>query len=356
MANFTPSNLVAGQALFNQKYLSGEWRLPDTAVLASMFAGAKANPFLADLRTREDRTVSAYLPIRRSKGSATARAYNHTGDRGDSASASLTWSTIAETFSISLKQNDNNVIPFEQNYAAQLQGCVNNVLERHESAILALLIADRTQVNKGNIQGSWNSTDYVMEVNKAAEDRFFQNVQTSMKNNLYRNNLMVIADSLSYINAEYLAAQGSQNGTNLGYQFNGMNIAMTTNTIDADYEGAALAFPMDMAGIVPWIPKQNRKSLDPSKAMSYVGDFGSVQVPVLDDKGNIAYTLDLAIHSYAQRADASSENGSAQDVEIEVEVSLDLAYVSAQLSSFRATGTWAGKTDSVVYQFGQKAS
>ena len=355
MANFTPSNLVAGQALFNQKYLSGEWRLPDTAVLASMYAGQKANPFLASLRTREDRTVSAYLPIRRAKGTATARAYNHTGDRGDSASASLTWNTIAETFSISLKQNDNNIMSFEQNYAAQLQSCVNNVLERHESAILALLIADRTQINKGTVQGTWNSTDYVMEINASASDKFFQNVRTSMKNNLYRNNIMVIADSLAYMNADFAAAQGAGNATNLGFQFNGMNIAMTTNTVDADYNGSVIAFPMDLAGIVPWIPKQNRKALDPNKALSYVGDFGSITVPVLDDMGNVAYTVDMAVHSYASRADASASNGSAQDVVIEVEVSLDLAYVSAELSTFRATGDWAGKTDSVVYEFGQLA-
>ena len=353
MANFTPSNLVAGQALFNEKYKSGEWRLPDTAVLASMYAGQKANPALAALRKREDRSVYGYLPIRRAKGTATERLYNHTGNRGDSQQVTLSWNSIVETFSISIKQNDNNIISFEENYAAQLQSAVNNVMERQESAMLALLIADRTEINKGNIQGTWNSTDNVMEINADKEDRFYQNIRTSMKNNLFRNNLMVIADSLAYMNADFSSSQGDANATNLGFQFNGMQIAMTTNTIDDDYEGAALAFPMDLAGIVPWIPVQNRKTLDPRLAVSYIGDFGSIKVPVYDDKGSVAYELDLAIHSYAERADASSSNGSKQDVVIQVEVSLDLAYVSAPLSSFRATGDFSGKTDSVVYQFGQ---
>ena len=173
-----------------------------------------------------------------------------------------------------------------------------------------------------------------------------------MKNNLFRNNIMVIADSLAYMNADFASAQGQANATNLGFQFNGMNIAMTTNDIDTDYSGAALAFSLDTVGIVPWIPVQNRKPLDPVKAMSYVGDFGSITVPIYDDKGNVAYSLDFALHSYAQRADASSENGSKQDVELEVEVSLDLAYLSAPLSTYRATGAFAGKTDSMVYQFG----
>ena len=363
MANFTPSNLVKGQALFNEKYLSGEWRLPDTAVLASLFVGQKANPFLAGLRTREDRAVSAYLPIRRAKGSATERLFNHTGARGDSSEVSLAWDSIAETFSISLKQNDNNLISFEENYAAQLRSAVYNVLERHETAKLSQLIADRTQINKGRIQGDFSQVDDVMEIDLAASELFFQNLQTSMRNNLFRTNLMVIADSLAWQNAKFGAAQGPGNGTNLGFQFNGMNIAMTTNIIDNGYNGAAIAFPMDLAGIVPWIPVQNRKALNPKDAMSFNGDFGSFSVPVLDDKGNVAYSLDFAIHSYAQRADTSASNGSKQDVEIEVEVSLDMAYVSAPLSPLRATNDiasggldWTGKTDSVVYQFGQKVA
>jgi len=355
MANFTPSNLVAGQALFAENYRSAEWRLPDTAILASMFTGAKANPGLASLREREDRTVSAYLPIRRAAGSATARAHNHTGARGDSKAVSLTWNTIAETFSVSIKQNDNNVIPFELNYASQLRGAIDNILERQEAALLALLIADRTQINKGRVQGAWNAVDNVMEIDAASESKFFQNVRSSMKNNLYRNNIMVVADSLAWMNAEFGAAQGPANGTNLGFQFNGLTLSQTTSDIDTDYSGAALAWSMDAAGIVPWIPKQNRKALNASDAMSFVGDYGSVSVPVLDDKGNVAYTLDFAIHAYAQRADTSASNGNVQDVEMEVEVSLDIAYVAAPLSDLRATGSFAGKTDSVIYQFGQLA-
>jgi hypothetical protein len=95
--------------------------------------------------------------------------------------------------------------------------------------------------------------------------------------------------------------------------------------------------------------------------MSFNGDFGKVSVPVLDDKGIPSYTLDFALHSYAQRADTSASNGVKQDVEIEVEVSLDTAYVSAPLSDLRATDdtgsgglNWTGKTDSTIFQFGQK--
>jgi hypothetical protein len=352
MSYFEASALVAGQALFLQNYKKGEWRLPDTAVLASMYTGQKANPFLASLRTREDRSVYAYIPTRRAKGTDTSREHDHTGDRGDSKASTLSWNSIVETFSISIKQMDNNLMSFEENYAAQLNSCIMNVLERQEAAQLANLIADRTEVNKGTIQGAWNSTDNVMEIYNVQGEKFFQNVRTSMDNNLFRNNVMVVVDSLAYMNADFTMNQGPQNGTNLGFQHAGMNIAKTTSAIDADYIGAALAFDMNTVGIVPWIPVQNRKPLDPKAALTYNGDYGSITVPVYDDKGNVAYTLDFAIHSYAGRSDSSAKGGYKQDVTIEVEVSLDAAYLSAPLSTFRATGTWAGKADSMVYQFG----
>ena len=83
--------------------------------------------------------------------------------------------------------------------------------------------------------------------------------------------------------------------------------------------------------------------------MSVLGDYGMVQVPVFDAKGNVAYTLDVAIHMYAERADTSASNGSKQDDLIQVELSVDTAYLSAPLSTFR------GADDSVVYGFGQLA-
>jgi len=352
MANFTPSNLVKGQAIFNSKYLSGEWRVPDTAALSVAYQGAKANPLLAELRKREDRLVSAYLPIRKTKSVATERLFNHTGTRGDSLEVPVTWETSIDTFSISLKQNDNNVISFDENWAAQMQNSVFNVLSDADTKFIANLTADRTQQNVGGTIGAFDGVDFVLENPLANEQYFFQEIRANMNQNLYKGQLLAIADSIAAIKAARNIQQGQGNATNLGWQFENMTIAQSTSSILSGltdtYAGAALAFPMDLAGIVPWIPMQNRKPLDPVAMMSVNGDFGSIQVPVLDNNGNTAYTLDLAVHAYAEKADTSAVNGSKQDVLIQVEVSLDTAYISAPLSDFR------GANDSVVYGFGQK--
>lgn len=351
MADFTPSNLVKGQALFNQKYKSGEWRLPDTAALSVAYQGEKATPRFAELRKREDRAVSGYFPIRTSQTIGTGRTHNHTGNRGDSLEVPLTWVTRKADFSISIKQNDTNVISWEENYASQLQNSIYNVLTSLETQFITNLEADRTQQNVGGGRGTWDGTDYVYEITAAEKDHFYQNVRVVMNQNLYKGQLIAVADSLSSLQASRSISQGTGNATNLGWQFQNMTIVQSTNNIldglTDTYDGAALVFPMDMAGTVFWIPKQNRKPLDPVKAMSYVGDFGQIPVDIYDENGNVSYTVNFAIHSYAERADASGNNGSAQDVVIQVEVSLDMAYISSPLSDFR------GSNDSVVYGFGQ---
>ena len=348
MSYFEPSKLLAGQARFSKKMESAEWRMPDTAVLSALSITEKGNPAIANLRLREDRLAYAYLPIKSAAGSAVKRTYNHTGNSPDSKAVQLSWNSIVETFSLSADQFLNNIISFEDAYASGILNGVQNILARQEALMLASLLGDVTQINKGRVQGTWNATENFMEINN--EEKFLANIMTSMKNNGYQGQLMVIQDSLAYINSAHLKNQGTQNAVNSAYQFGNANIVMTSASIDDSYLGSALAFPVDMAGIIPWIPAKNREPLNPEKATnSVIGDYGSFTVPVLDDKGNTVYNLPIAISVYTGRADAESRNGSAQDDLMQIELSLDMAYVSAPLSTVRATGDWAGKTDSVVY-------
>ena len=189
MANFSPSDLVAGQALFNEKYLSGEWRMPDSAALSVANTGQKANPSLAGLRTREDRAVNAYFPTRQAATNGTARSHNHTGARGDSQEESITWSTYSETFSISLKQADNNNYNFAEMYAASQQNAINNLIDRVDAAFVANLLAEKTQVNVGGGNGIFNGGSFNYEVAAVNEDFFYQNVRAMMNQNLYRGQI-----------------------------------------------------------------------------------------------------------------------------------------------------------------------
>jgi hypothetical protein len=344
MAYFVPSALLAGQAQFNERFQRGEWRLPDSAALAVAAKAEIANPSLAEVRTREDRTVYAYFPIRQSATNGSARAAAHTGARGDSLSKTLSWTTYSEPFSISIKQADNNVFSFVQMYAATLQNALINLIARLDAALVAALVADKTQYNAGGGNGSVNSTDDIYEVPSAEANYFFQNAKQTLWFNLFRGQIMGIVDDKAFGLMQRLAAQGSANATNFGFQFAGMDIVGTTRTVlGTGYNGSGVFFENGLVAVAPWIPKQNRKPLDPEKAMTYIGDYGQISVPQFPG-------VNFAIHAYAAREDNGSYGGYTQDVTLQFEVSLDLAYQSAPLSTIR------GASDSVVYGVGQLAS
>jgi len=333
MANFTPSNLVKGQAIFNDQFMSGEWRAPDSAAITTANTGAKANPSLAGLRSREDRAVDAYFPIRQASTNGTGRAHNHTGNRGDSLDEEITWSTFAESFSISKKMADNNVYDFSQMFAATQKNSLFNLINRVDSWFVSNLISNKTQVNAGGGRGVFDGTADDYQVAAAEQDLFYENVKAMMEQNLYRGNITGIIDSRANVLARNVGNQGTGNQSNLGYQLQGFDqLATTTRSIldvPATYTESGIFFETGLVGVVPRIPVQNRKALDPERAMSYNGDSGSISIPELG--------MDIAVHAYTERADTSSSNGDTQDEVMQYELSVDVGFVPAPLSNTNET-------------------
>lgn len=343
MANFVPSDLVAGQAIFTEKFLSGEWRMPDSAALGTAVSGGIANPSLASLRTREDRAVNAYFPIRQAATNGTARTHNHTGAAGDSQAESITWTTYSEPFSISIKQADNNVFNFAEMFAATQRNALFNIIDRVDAAFVANLIANKSQFAVAGGRGTFNTTPDNYEVSAGDQNFFYENVKAFMQNNLYRGQLTGIVDSRGNVLAREVGNQGTGNQQNQQYQLLGYdNIVPSTRTIldvPTTYTESGLFFETGLVGAIPWIPVQNRKPLDAEKATSFVGDYGQIAVPNMNG-------INVAVHSYGQRADGTAVGGGTQDVLLEFELSVDMGFVQAPLSDFR------GANDSVVYAAG----
>lgn len=344
MADFASSVLVAGQALFNDKFNSGEWRMPDFAAVSVAKSGAIANPNLQELRTAESRAVNAYFPIRQAAINGTARAHDHTGAIGDSLAETITWNTFSEPFSISIKQADNNVLNFATMFASTQRNAVFNLMNRIDAAFVTSLIADKTQfaVDGGNMVFEGTTTDDG-QLAAAEKDFYFQNVKAYLEQNLYLGNLTGIVDTFANVLAGKLAAQGPSNDENTQFQFAGYdNIVSTTRSIlavPATYSASGLFFETGLVGVVPWIPRVNRKPLNEEKAASFNGDWGSIPMPGMPG-------VDIAVHAYGTRADTSGGAGETQDLVIQYELSVDVGFVNAPLSTFR------GASDSVVYSAG----
>lgn len=181
-------------------------------------------------------------------------------------------------------------------------------------------------------------------------------IEANLANNDYNDPIVALVDSLAYIDAMKAMNQGTGNSTNLAWQFGNTSLVKTSKSLYSGYNGSAIAFPANSVALTTWIPKQNRKPIDENKAMTVNGDVGTIAVPIYDQAGNVIYSIDAAISMYTKRADTSAANGNKQDLLTEIEISWDYAYASAPLSAARATGAFAGKTDSTVYAFGVNAA
>lgn len=346
MANMTPTNLLAGFAKVTDRLQKPEFRMPNTAAVSMAAIGDALDTPMSQLRTREDRQTYFDWMVEKADEGATGRAALHTGGRMDSQRSEITWGAVVDTFSISMKQNDNNSFTFEETFSNGILNSIRKNLLKFDNAFLSLLKADVTQVNAANLgtRGSFNDTDFIFELANTEREYWPQIIEAVFADNNHNDELILLADSIAFIDMMRSLNQGSGNEKNLWWQFGNSKIIKTNKSLYSGYNGSVIAAPANMVALFPWIPKQNRKPIDMEKAMSSeIGDFGQIEVPIFDGLGNQVNSIPAAISIYSKRADTSSYNGNAQDVKTEVEVSWDYAYMSAPLSN---------ANESVVYAFG----
>lgn len=342
MANFTPSNLVAAQTRLQKKFTAPESR---EKVLPALKLGLSNSGILIkdanSIRTREDRTVTAYALKRQSRVPASQRTATHTGNSGDSMSMPLSWTTYADSFSISLKELDNNVFSWQEAFDQNVMNCILNIHAQIETDFVTYLLAQRTQVVKtttpiGN-RVTWNAGNYTHEIAADDSKQFFQLAKQVMAANYYNNGTFdCISGGNTYVNASFWAAQGNENAQNTAFQFTGMNIAYSTDLSDGNYvNGVSLVMAPGTAALIDWIPKQNRTGYGDYN--SYLGGYGSFKDPY-------GSGLTFAVHAYALRTDTSGLNGVQQDNMMQFEISVDVA---------QAITPYSTPNESNVYEYAQ---
>jgi hypothetical protein len=348
MANFTASNLVAAQTTLVESFTNPEMR---EQVLPALALGLKNKDILIqsaeELRKREDRTVYAYAMKRQVRTPASQRTATHTGTSGDSMQMTLTWTTYADTFSISLKQMDTNIFGFNQAMAQGIKNCILNIHKAIEEDSVDNLLTYKNKIVQtttpvGNMV-TWNGTNFVHEIGYSNRQQFTQLAKAVMMANNYNSGTFdAIYDMASFTNANYWFSQGAGNQVNTAFQFTGMNVSPSNYLADSNYtNGTVLVMQPGTYAILPWIPKQNREGY--GEYNSYLGGYGSIIDPITNPGGIYSGGLTFAVHGYALRQDTSSTNGVAQDNMMEFEISVDVAQA---LTPFSTTD------ESNVYEFG----
>lgn len=326
MAKYTPSNLVTAQAKLTQKFAASELRFRNPATFLSiakmseiMFPDSKV------LRTREDRALEAYYKKRTARSLGATRAHNHTGTKGDSDKLTPSWLTYGDKFYLSLKQADNNIFTLDEMLMNEIENSVANFAEGLETAAVDFIYAGRTQVNGAAVEGSFNGVKFAYEITEATNGtRAIQITTTVMDVLKYGQNVTIYCDSISFNKFRFQAAQGATNATNLSFQFLNTTFIHSPElsakaSADAYTKGYWVVVPDGTAGVLDWIPKQNREG-----KVTSVNTYGTLINPVDG--------LTYALHTYEERADESANNGQKQDVITQFELSIDLALEQAPLS------------------------
>lgn len=324
MANYAASVLAEAKLKLAARYAAPEKRLKSAGVIGAFLKNTDlAMPKVGELRLKEERSEKGYFFNRSKRSTTSSRTHDHSGSVGDSTEVAFSWDSFVDKAQTSLKRSDNNVFADAELLANELDNMFKNIHESIDAAALAHLATNKSLVNTGTKNGSYNATNDVFEVASGDADRIFQYGKSMLRQNHYKGAADVILDPILFAQAEYLAGQGVGNATNHGFQMSGMNMFESVDLADENYtNGVGYWIPEGTIGVADWIPSQNRAG--EGDFDSVLGGFGSIVDP---------YTgLTFAIHGYSARADTSGSGGDAQDVVTNWELSVDLSFNNSPLT------------------------
>ncbi len=334
MANYDTAALVKAQSKLIGGFQAGELKFRDPAVFKLFL---KNTDIMIrnhnELRTREDRAVEANYFLRTPRALGSARTHNHTGSQGDSGTLTPTWSTYSDPFVSTIKEADNKIYTFEEMHNDKMLNSVINFAEGLETIHADYAFANRSGVNIATAEGTFNAADDTFEITDATNgNRAIQITRSIMDINKYQGvGYDVICDTIAYNKFSFLAAQGQSNATNTSFQFQNVTFVHDP-TLTAAAAGLTAAYsagywivvPNGMVATLPWIPVQNRNSVETKEA-----SYGTITNPI-DGQS-------YAVHTYEERVDGTSVGGYTQDVKVETELSIDLAPQHAPLSTANET-------------------
>lgn len=278
-------------------------------------------------------TVEVNLLNKQATTTATARAAAHTGSINDSTKTTATFGTYATKFKYSIKGSDRVIWNLADQVAAQVRSGAIDLHGVIETALLATLNTSKTQsvVSATPKSGVWDATNHIFQVYNGDLNYFLQKIKGFMREQYYvGGQYEVIFDEALYQKAESIISQGAGNSTNLAWTGMGIDALVSQElTTDSGYLGMGYIFEPGSIGILDWIPKLNRAGFGDTYANG--GFYYSIPDP-------LGSGLTFAVHEYATAADNASYAGETQDIDIQVEMSVDLAPVIPTYSTANKSG------------------
>ena len=337
MANYADS--VWGAALYKLKedMLKPEFKYKPSTALTVMkrnsefMIPASQREAMWKQKSSDSQTVTIKSLEKQTASVGSARAYDHTGAVGDSGTVNLSYTIYSRSFKYSLKRADYNVFSQGEMTAKQILSAAIDLHSDIETAQMAYLNTNKTQVvvSATPQSGVWDGTNYLFGVANTDANQYFQWLKMFMREQYYKGNFDVINNVRAQGNAQYLGQQGQGNATNLGWQIDGMDMGASTEFANVSgYDQMSYIIPQGSVGLVDWIPALNRAGH--GDVFQNGGKFSTMPDP-------LGSGMTFAVHQYATGVDNDSAGSETQDVDIQVELSVDIAPFKAPMSTSNLT-------------------
>ena len=329
MANFSTATLVKAQSKLIGAFQSNELRFRDPAVHKLFLKNTEIMiPGFMELKTSTDRVIETNFFTRQSRALGGAPSHDHTGPQGDSSTFTPTWTPHSDKFVSTLKEANNKIYNLEELQMSKMNDIVANFAEGLETVAADFLFANRSGVNIATAEGVFDAVDDTFEIDNATNgSRAIQITRMIMDINKYQGMAFdIVCDSIAFNRFQFDVAQGISNSTNTSFQFQNVTFihdpsltAAAAGLASAYAKGYWIAVPVGSIAALPWIPLQNRQGIVSKENM-----YGQITNPI----DGISY----AIHTYEERVNGISLGGQLQDLKVETQIWVEMAYTTAPLS------------------------
>lgn len=337
MANYADSLWLAAQYKLDEMMQKPEFKHKPSAALSvflkntNMLVPASAREAAWNQKPSDQVAINVKNLAKHTVALGAARAHDHTGAIGDSMTVTPTYTTYSRKFKYSKKQADRNVFGLAEMIAAEVRSAAIDLHSGIETALLANLNTNKSQVvvSATPQSGQWDAANFLFGIYATDKTQYFQYLKMFMQEQYYGGSFDVINNVRAQAQAMFLGQQGQGNATNLGWQIDGLNMVASTELANAaGYDWMSYIIPEGSIGILPWIPLLNRQGDGDPFVIG--GRYSTIADP-------LGSGLTFALHEYAVAADNSAAAGETQDVNVEVELSIDLAPIIAPMSTANAS-------------------
>ena len=267
------------------------------------------------LKTADSQATKVALNKKVYTASGTAKSASHAaGAFADSFMKDITYTRLTQTFKISYKQADMNILEYGNILEYELKNKLQSLYADLSAAQIAWLETNKSQVGSDSLM-TFDGVGFKYDNALADRDVVFDYIKASQRKNKYNsNNTVGVVDQRMASLYRKLAANGRTNADNTEWQLPGVMVAEEPQmTLGATSTG--FFWEKGLVGMTTWNEAINRRgdgSFD-----SNAGLYTTMQEPV--------FGILLDLHAINGTKDTSASGGNVQDKVDEYELAITYA-------------------------------